>query len=256
MDPYVEMQEWEDFHNRFNTAIADTLQPAVRPRYVVRVERRVYVDHPDDREQPAAIRIPDVVLAGLGESDALELPDAEGEFSGLEPVTCTLPMPRERRESYLVIRDQNSMEVVTVIETLSPANKRKQGDGRREYLRKRDEVLGSTCHLVELDLLRGGDRLPMDGAVPAGDYYAIISRGDQRPRADVFAWTLRDPMPDIPIPLLPGDGDAMVSLAETFSAVYNRAAYELSLDYNADILPATTEADAVWARGLLGQSLD
>lgn len=253
MDPYVEMQEWEDFHNRFNMAIADAIQPVVRPRYVVRVERRIYVDHPDNGEQAATVRIPDVVLAGT-EDDAPQSIQHAGEFASPEPVICTLPMPEERRESYLVIRDHESMEVVTVIETLSPANKRKHGDGRREYLRKREEVLCSTAHLVEFDLLRGGERLPVQGPVPTGDYYAIVSRGHLRPSAAVFAWTLRGPMPRVPIPLLPGDDDVVLSLQETFSAVYERAAYELSLDYTAELQPPLPEVDASWMQDLLNQA--
>lgn len=252
MDPFVELQEWEDFHNRFNMAVADTLQPVIRPRYVVRVERRIYVDHPDNGEDAATVRIPDVVLAGT-EGKAPNPTSHAGEIAGPEPVICTLPMPEERRESYLVIRDRESMEVVTVIETLSPANKRRQGDGRREYLRKREEVLCSTAHLVEFDLLRGGERLPMQGAVPAGDYYAIVSRGNMRPQAGVLAWSLRDPMPPVPIPLLPGDDDVMLSLQETFTAVYDRAAYELSLDYDSELQPPLPGADARWMRDLLRQ---
>jgi hypothetical protein len=45
MDPFVEDQEWEDSHSRFNTATSDALAPRVDPRYIVRIERRVYVEH-------------------------------------------------------------------------------------------------------------------------------------------------------------------------------------------------------------------
>ena len=156
---------------------------------------------------------------------------------------CELPMPIERQETYLVIRDRETMKVVTVIEVLSPSNKRRNGDGRREYLTKRVEILSSPTHLVELDLLRGGMRLPVVGSLPPGDYYAIISRVKRRPRCEVYAWTLRDTLPSIPIPLKQGDDDAVVPLQEVFDTVYQRARYDLSVKYDATLDPPLNESE-------------
>lgn len=44
MDPFLESQEWEDFHTRLITAFSDRLSPKIEPDYLVRVERRVYVE--------------------------------------------------------------------------------------------------------------------------------------------------------------------------------------------------------------------
>jgi len=143
--------------------------------------------------------------------------------------------------------------VVTVIETLSPGNKRTGGDGRREYLRKREEVLGSDTHLVELDLLRGGQRLPMLVPLPAGDYYAIVSRGYRRPRAEVYAWTLRDPLPVIPVPLAKGEPDVPLDLKSAVDTVYDRARYDLSLDYTQALVPPLSEEDRKWVEERLAK---
>jgi hypothetical protein len=202
MDPFLEGEEWEDFHARFNPALADFLSARVDPGYLVRVERRVYVEHVDRDE--AQWRVADVGVLRSETDDSPGPGEGASAVATLAPVPGVLPMPEERRETYLVIREQQSREVITVIETLSPANKRPGGDGRREYLRKREEVLRSDTHLVELDLLRGGQRLPMLRPLPAGDYYAIVSRGYRRPRADIYAWTLRHPLPVIPAPLAVG----------------------------------------------------
>jgi hypothetical protein len=151
-----------------------------------------------------------------------------------------------------VVRLQETMEVVTVLETLSPANKRAGGDGRREYLQKRTEVLRSASHLVELDLLRGGARLPMRRPLRPGDYYAIVSRCDLRPVAAVYAWTIRDRLPTIPVPLKEGDADAPLDLQAAFTTVYDRARYDLSLNYDAELQPPLGKEDAEWVQGLLG----
>jgi hypothetical protein len=172
--------------------------------------------------------------------------EAASAAATLAPVPGVVPMPEERRETYLVIRERESRQVVTVIETLSPANKRSGGDGRREYLRKREEVLSSDTHLVELDLLRGGQRLPMLKPLPTGDYYAIVSRGYRRPRAEVYARTLRDPLPVIPVPLAKGEPDVPLDLKSVFDTVYDRARYGLSLDYTQALVPPLSEEDRKW----------
>jgi len=160
-----------------------------------------------------------------------------------------LPDPQERRETYLVIREVPSMEIVTVIETLSPANKRASSDGREQYLAKREEILQSRTNLVELDLLRGGKRLPVIG-MPPGDYFAIVSRGYRRPRADVFHWTLRQSLPTISIPLKKDEPEVPLDLQSVFTTVYDRARYQLSLNYSAKTSVPLNESDAKWMREL------
>jgi len=248
MDPFLEFQEWEDFHATFNTVIRELLSPRLEPRYVVRVERRVYVEFPGDLDP--LFRRPDVSVLWTGER-ASGTAVAAGPATSLEPFECELPIPEERRETYLLIRLQETMEVVTVLETLSPANKRPGGDGRREYLKKREEVVQSQSHLIELDLLRGGARLPMMGPVPLADYYAIVSRRQRRPRAAVYAWTVRDRLPTLPVPLKAGDPDVPLDLQVAFTTVYDRARYDLSLSYDVDLQPPLGDDDAAWVRGLL-----
>ncbi|HEX6985948.1 MAG TPA: DUF4058 family protein, partial [Planctomycetaceae bacterium] len=199
MDPFIESQEWGDFHHSAIDVIREMLTPRLRGRYAARIERRIYVEHWDDPE-------PDLVIA-----DVANVRDGHGHVPAADadnvrlatPVTCLVAMPEERRESYIVVKDVEAGRVVTVIEILSPSNKRR-GSGRKKYLAKRDEVLGSATHLVEIDLLRGGTRLPMRSALPPGDYFVIVSDAGRRPRSDVYAWRLPERMPGIPIPLATG----------------------------------------------------
>lgn len=249
MDPFIEGQEWEDFHTRFNTALSESLAIALEPKYIVRVERRVYVEHPMEGDDGA--RWSDVAIVAVQPSAELSRAEpfhAAQSSTALLPVECVLPMPEERRETYLVIRKSDTKEVVTVMETLSPSNKRPNSDGLRQYLEKRREILDSQSHLVELDLLRSGLRLPMMSPLPSGDYYAIVSRRYTRPRAQVYAWTLRDRLPTIPIPLLHGDPDVSLDLQNVFSTVYERARYGLSLVYSAALHPPLSDSDATWSQ--------
>ncbi|MBW3539045.1 MAG: DUF4058 family protein [Planctomycetes bacterium] len=258
MDPYIESQVWEDFHSRFVPELATALVPQLRPRYESRVERRVYVARTTG--EPGSIIIPDVAVlmrhgthppsrdidSSGGPAVAVE---TEAEVA-VRPVVCQLPRLRERRETFLTIRHCGTLEVVTVIELLSPDNKQPGHKGRRKYLRKRNAVLDSPVSLVELDLLRGGARLPMDDPLPVGDYYAIVSRG-LKFEADVYAWSLRQRLPPIPIPLADDDPDVLLDLQAVFTTFYDRAGYDYMLDYVSPVHPPLSADDAEWAAELL-----
>ena len=64
-----------------------------------------------------------------------------------------MPLPDIITEAYLELRTVEDDRVVTVLELLSPTNKR-PGRGRAEYELKRLVLLGTATHLVEVDLLR------------------------------------------------------------------------------------------------------
>jgi len=249
MDPYLEGPVWEDFHAHFMAALKELLIPLVRPRYVVRIEERAYLEHSpaDGREW---IR-PDVAIAERSsERRPREGSGGTGTAVAMAaaPVVMTLPMPEYEREHYLTIRERESLQVVTVIEVLSPSNKRSGSDGRREYLSKRDTVLVGPAHLIELDLLRGGERLPTIEPLPPADHYAFVSRKPSRPKADVYRWSLRQRLPAITVPLAGSDPEVPLDLQTAFTAVYDRAGYDYSLDYRHPVEPPLTDEDAAWVQ--------
>lgn len=254
MDPFIESQIWPDFHATFVPALREALMPRVRPRYEVRVERRVYLEHVEDI--PARIIIPDAALIEGDFDEPIHYEQggtATATATMLSPVLCTLPLREKKRETYLTVREVETRKVVTVIECLSPDNKRPGAKGRREYLRKRDLVLRSPAHLVELDLLRGGERLPMHDPLPPADYYVLVSRG-RRPRSEVYAWPLRHRLPVIPIPLAGSDPDVLLDLQAVFTTVYDRAGYDYTLRYTQPLTPDLHESDRTWVEQLIQKS--
>ena len=132
MDPYIASDVWEDFHQGFVAELAAALVPQVRPHYIVRKERRIYVDHPltDDQRSFRSD------LAVLSRDNGVPVSERTSAASAtLAPTVVRLPAPVERREAFLTVLERSSMKVVAVIELLSPANKRRGTDGWREYLR-------------------------------------------------------------------------------------------------------------------------
>ena len=163
-----------------------------------------------------------------------------------------MALPRHRVEEVvekrIAIRRFPNRELVTAIELLSPSNK--QLPGSVLYDEKRLELIHQEVHLVELDLLIGGQRLPMKGELPEGHYYAFVSRAERRFLSHTYAWTIRDPLPTIPIPLKAPDPDIPLDLAPIFATVYERARLGRSIDYAAPLRLPLSQEDRAWAEAL------
>jgi hypothetical protein len=154
----------------------------------------------------------------------------------------------DERESFLGIHDRVSRDLVTVIELLSPTNKR-SGEYREQYLAKRSSLLKSLVHLVEIDLLRGGPPMPAWNR-PDCDYSIFVSRSERRPWADFWPVGLRDPLPTVRVPLRAGDEDARLDLRAILDRVYDESGYQFYL-YEREPDPPLTHDDADWARTLI-----
>jgi hypothetical protein len=158
-------------------------------------------------------------------------------------------LPEEVRESYLEVREAATGRVVTIVELLSPKNKR-TGEGRIAYDRKRQQVLASAIHFVEIDLLRRGKHFPLGQQQVATQYYVLVARGDRRPNADLYPFTLRDAMPSFPLPLEGAEAEPVVALQAIFNGVYDRAGFDLAIDYRQPIRSLSNE-DAAWVEGMV-----
>lgn len=240
MDPWLERGDlWPDVHNSLIAAMRDALSPLVRPRYFVALEERTYLEEPED-----------LVLVGRPDLALVERRAGRDQAGRGATAAATLevrvPMPDAVRHTYLRVRRVEDGEAVTEIELLSPVNKR-AGEGRRSSLAKRNAILGSLTTLAEVDLLRAGESMPLVGARPVCDYSALISRAWQRPRAQLLAFGVRDPLPPLPIPLREGEPEPVIDLGQVFNDVYDRAGYDLQVDYARASEPPLAEDDARWA---------
>lgn len=155
-------------------------------------------------------------------------------------------MPETLREGYLEVRKVGTEEVITVIEVLSPKNKR-FGEGRNQYEAKRRKVLGSRTHLVEIDLLRQWEPMQFFGHRIQSYYRILGSRSDSRPKADLYAFNLQDVIPTFHLPLQTGDIEPIVNLQTLLNEIYDQGGYDLRLDYRQDPVPALSKTDAACA---------
>jgi hypothetical protein len=215
------------------------LAPQVAPDYIVQLEKHVYI-HDLPPEPRRSLDRPDfsVIRSGVSTAGRLGLGVLEA------PAEVRLPAQDVERVAYLEVRDRRGRELVTVIELLSPSNKR-PGEDRQQYLAKRREIPRSTAHLVEIDLLRGWLPMPADDR-PEGHYSVLVSRSERRPAADFWPIRLRERLPPIPIPLRPTDPDRRVDLQEVLHQSYDEAGYEKFI-YDGAPEPTLSAEDAEWA---------
>jgi Protein of unknown function (DUF4058) len=248
MNPYLEDPTfWSQVHKRLIVAISDFLSPQLRPKYIVNIEERVYQTIDEDS---LLVGIPDVVVQRQQAVTKADKKSIAVVSPPVEAVKVTLPMPEIVRESYLEVRNVRNREVVTVIEVLSPKNKR-PGEGRNAYEKKRLRVLGSCSNLVEIDLLRHGKQMQILQNNIQSNYRIIVSRGEQRPKGDLYAFNLRNPIPLFPLPLREGDVEPLVDLQTVLNELYDRASYDLVMDYSQEPVPALSEENAAWVDELL-----
>ena len=243
MDPYLEDPAvWRDFHTDFLANIRASLNARLPQSYSAQIEEAVRLVQFDPLEQRDAI--PDVTVSRDPARAGPAAPASAGAVATFEPVTLPLPELVEVRDHWVEVRHLPDRELVTVIELLSPTNK---SDGREEYLAKRVALLKQPVHVVELDLLLSGKRLPMMTKLPEGDYHAIISRVTDRPDAKVYSRTLKQPLPKVPIPLRLPDPDAGVDLGAVFDETYRRGGYERLVRYSSPPVVRLRPADREWA---------
>lgn len=250
MDPYLEHPRfWQDVHDTLISEIRNQLVPQLRPRYVARLVPQRVMDQPDNGE--LRIMFPDVPVIRRPPVEPLPVPAGAAVVITPPPVKTVNVMRVPFRQVSVEIRDVTSGLLVTAIELLSPANKRRGTKTREGYLRKRDTLLASTTHLLEIDLLRRGERLPLRPPPPAAPYYAVLSRADRRPDADCWPIRLQDPLPVVPVPLLPPDPDVPLDLGAALREVYDQAGYDLDMDYTVEPFPPLEGENAVWAAEIL-----
>jgi hypothetical protein len=250
MDPFLESQIWDDFHQEFIGGIRQFLLPMIEPQYYARIEQRVYIDR-GLSEEPRSI-LADVGITSVEESKQSTAVASSAAVA--EPVVIDLVVPEEHRESFLTIIESGTKEIVTIIEVLSPSNKRRGSDGREQYLSKRAAIINSPVNLVELDMLRGGARLPTASPLPAADYYAFVRRASQRYKAALTFWSLADPLPSIQVPLKPADEDVRLELGQVFRSVFDRARYQNALNYALPVRPPLSDGQNRWAQEPLARA--
>ncbi len=258
MDPYLENPEiFPDFHDSFITYLREDLQGKLPASYFAVLGCRVWIEvsrrsiGPDVEVRHAdrlSVRVPkaarSVAMATSQEARPIVVKVAHDEFR--EPLI----------EIYA--KSDEGKRLVASIEVLSISNKAPGEHGRDLYRRKQKESLASQVHLVEIDLLRGGEHTtaaPLQTIVDACgsyDYHALVHGFDDLETFFVYPIRLEDHLTPIAIPLLPGDAPVTVDLQKVFDRCYDAGPFAREIRYGEDpIVPPLQGDKAAWAARVL-----
>jgi hypothetical protein len=257
MDPYIEACGlWGDFHLELIAEMKRALAQAAPERYLVRAGERSYVVLVEEEGKKSHPFVPDVSVTTERRTrpsrrkggTALAEPDFKAE-----PVLMRAFIEEEHREAFVEIFEATpEQRLVTCIEVLSPSNKRLHTPGWDLYLRKRQSLLLGEANLVEIDLLRGGQRMPMLDAWPASPYTVLVARAKKYDLCRAWPVYARFPLPSIPVPLAKPDPDILLDLKPMIDSIYERSRYARSIDYSKPLNPPLGQEEARWLEKQLG----
>jgi len=234
MDPFIESQRWMEFHNSLITGIQQALSALLVPQYNVIAETYIYLNmRPDVSVHRGRAGTEPFEQSSLAIADATRV------------ITPAISDPDNHTS--VEIRDDEG-KLVTVVEVLSPANK---GKHRDRYLANRDSILYSDVHLIEIDLLRGGQRMEAEISTEGYAIFVARSQTDSPHRGELYEIGLRDALPVIPVPLKPGDPDVPLDMPGLFRNLYIQSRYRLQLDYTRPVKPTLSPDDQIWVDAIL-----
>ena len=248
MDPYIEHPDiWQDFHHSLATEVRGQLNAQLSRRYYAGVE--VFITYDDIETGLLHAGRPDAGVISLREAQAFY----EISAVGVTPMSVENRVALDPLKLYTVeIRAAGNRQLITSIEILSPVNKHRGHTAFTSYHRKRLAILNSDTHLIEIDLLRAGERPPLLDPVPSASYYITLSRVDQRPTVTVWPVQLRNKLPVVPVPLLKPDPDISLDLNFVIAAVYRQGAYDKQINYRQPPPPPELSSEEqAWVESLL-----
>jgi hypothetical protein len=258
MDPYIESSGlWRNFHANLLIKVQDALADLVPRHYLVRAEERSYLALAVEDEKEVREFYPDVRVIEPKERPRKRSKRRPASARGSEttvsteqrPMKLTAFVESEVRETYIdVFVTEPEHRLVTTIEVLSPTNKERGGHGWHLYLRKRQAALVCGVHLVEIDMLRGGTRLPMHEPWPDSPYALLVARAGHQFACDVWPAYFHLPLPAIPIPLAPPDADISLELQPLIDSIYSRLRYGETIDYGKALVPPPSAVEDGWLK--------
>jgi hypothetical protein len=226
-------------------------------RYVSDIGERCYIGYIDPQQGLTDRAItPDVKIRSS--------PHFGGTPSGPTGAAVAEPPPEavimhglmevEMKEIFLEIRELDpESRLVTCIEVLSPTNKRPHTAGWYPYQRKRQVFLQGHANLVEIDLLRGGQRMPMVEGWSPSPYHICVLRRETAPKFETYSAHFNQSLPTVPIPLALPDADIKLPLQPLVDEIYARAKFGLSFNYHRRLDPPLAAEETAWLQQRLAQ---
>jgi hypothetical protein len=249
MDPYLEMW-WRDVHHAMCTYARDQLRGQLGSDLRARLDERLIVES----EFPSRNIFPDVRVVERASTRTLRRMSPATGVALAEPLLVRVGSEAAPEGFIEIIDIRNANRVVTVIEIVSPTNRRR-GAGRDAYVQKQEECVGGRVNLVEIDLIRSGERVTLAEPHLSADlrrtYQVSVYRASRPLEYEVYPISIRDRLPAFRVPLRETDDDAILDLQALIERVYENGDYWDDIDYRRPCEPPLSEEDAAWLETLL-----
>lgn len=249
MDPYLEIS-WRDVHHAMCTYARDQLRGQLGSGLRARLDERLIVES----EYPARDIYPDIRVIERPSPDRTARTAPTTGVALAEPLLVRIPSEPAREGFVEIIDIRNGNRVVTIIELVSPTNRRR-GPGKTAYLQKQAECVGGGVNLVEIDLVRSGERVTLaEPHVPPEQrttYQVSVYRANRAVVYEVYPISLRERLPAFRVPLREKDEDAVLDLQALIEKVYENGDYADDIDYRRPCQPPLSPEDAAWLETLL-----
>ena len=246
MDPYLEGHLFPDVHNSLAYLISVQLTPRLAAAYVVHLNN--YTVEDTSPAEDVGIMYPDVEV--FHKADRVKEP-AISYGAQITPETMMLPAikPVDVHIPVVEIRDRKNNKLITAIEILSPVNKRKPG--LQPYREKRLRLHYAGVHLIEIDLIRRGERPLEHPYLPKSHYMVALLRAGIG-TTQIWAIDVKEPLPVIPVPLKQADEDTFLDLGAALKDLYEQRSFEKSIDYSETPPPPVfSPEDMKWMKALV-----
>jgi hypothetical protein len=253
MDPYLESR-WSGVHTSLITLVTEALQPLLPRDLRARPEERVLLE--DASEQTGSYRT-DIAVVDLGNPSQWSA--SSQAAATVEPVRIQFYREPDVERFIQIIDVVNGNRVVTAIEILSAANKRRRRSNQ-EYRKEIEDYNAAGVNIVEIDLLRAParDYLPVtDADIPVrrrGAYVVCVNDAKNPLEWLAYPISLRDPLPTIPIPLRAQDAPVMLALQPLIERAYVIGGHD-DIDYTKPPVPALDPEDVGWAKEVVAQAV-
>ena len=239
MDPFLELR-WPEVHarlivyatNQINSHLPDDLQANIEENLAV------YAEDCSDRNIRLDVNISEDPFRATS-------PAATSAAVLAEPIVVRRPRSPSRHVE-ITTRDGR---LITAIEFISPWNK-VGNQAREQYSRKQLDYLDAGVNLVEIDIVRQGsyvlaaclDEVPESRRTP---YMICVYRDTKPDQFELYRAPLQEPLPNIPIPLRPGERDIVLELQPLIDECYRDGRYH-RIDYHSDVKLNFDETDLAW----------
>lgn len=248
MDPYLE-PHWLDVHTSLVSGARDVLNQQLPADLIASAEERIAIEGETIADE--RLVAPDVRIFE---------PTSESPYAVAEQGSGVVTLPYRLVaqvepivERFIKIIDPGNERLVTVIEFVSPTNKR--GEGLYAFRAKRAELLVCGVNFVEIDLVRAGDwralLRPHTTTNGASLYRATIRHPFDPAAVQLQPITLRDKLPDLPIPLRAKDPPVTLELQPLLNRAYDNGRYARRIDYRRELDPSLDADETAWADQLL-----